>query len=168
MGHYSSKCPEKKNVKEKTERDMATFVAVEDCAMKFEQGFSLVSIDSSVESSAFENVLVVDSGATRHMTGVYDLVQMITMLRPRHFIQTDIDSPQIAIRGVGTIGFQLDLGEILEIHGVLFVPGMRVYKPSVSSFEDEGYGMMVRSGHVFVYRGDEPVGTTIILEDCRD
>ena len=38
----------------------------------------------------------------------------------------------------------------------------------MSSFEDEGYGMMVRSGHVFLYRRDEPVGTTIMLEDRRD
>ena len=50
MGHYTSKCPEKKNVKEKTERDMAESAAVEDYATKFEQEFSLVSIDSIVGS----------------------------------------------------------------------------------------------------------------------
>ena len=71
MGHYSSKCLEKKNVKEKTERNMAVTAAVENYAAKFEQEFSLVSIDSSVGSSVFENVWVVDSGATRHMSGVW-------------------------------------------------------------------------------------------------
>ena len=73
----------------------------------------------------------------------------------------------MAIQGGGTIRFQLDLGEILEIHGVLFVPGMRVSKLLVSSFEDEGYGMIVRSGHVFLYQRDEPVGTTILLGDRK-
>ena len=102
------------------------------------------------------------------MTGIYDSFQMITTLGPRHFIQTDVDSPQVAIRGVGTIRFQLDLAEFLDIHGVLFVPRMRVSKLSVSSFEDEGYGMMVRSGHVFLYQRDEPVGTAILLGDRRD
>ena len=87
---------------------------------------------------------------------------------PRHFIQTDIDSPHIAIQGVGTVRFQLDLREILEVHGVLFVPGMRMSKLSVSSFEDDGYGMMIRSGHIFLYRRDEPIGTTILLGDRRD
>ena len=96
------------------------------------------------------------------MTGIYDIFQIITKLGPRHYIQTDIDSPQVAIRGVGTVRFQLDLGEILEIHEVLFVPGMRVSKLSVLSFEDEGCGMMVRSSHVFLYRRGEPVGTTIL------
>ena len=69
-------------MKEKAERDMAASAAVEDYAMKFEQEFSLVSIDSSVKSSSFENVWVVDSGATRHMTGVYDFFQRITTLGP--------------------------------------------------------------------------------------
>ena len=64
--------------------------------------------------------------------------------------------------------FQLDLGEVLEIHEVLFVPRMRVSKLSVSYFEDEGYRMMVRSGHVFLYRRNEPVGNTIMLGDRRD
>ena len=86
MGHNSSKCPEKKNVKEKTERDMAASAAVEDYAMKFKQEFSLVSIDSSVGSSSFENVWVVDSGATKHMNGFYGSFQMITTLGLGHFI----------------------------------------------------------------------------------
>ena len=71
-------------------------------------------------------------------------------------------------RGVGTFMFQLDLGEVLEIHEVLFVLGMRVSKLSMSSFEDEGYGMMLRSDHVFIYQRDEPVGTAILLGDHRD
>ena len=103
LGHYATKCPKKKIVK--TERDVAASAVVEEYAKKFEQEFSLVSIDSSVGSSTFKHVWVVDSGATKHMTGVYDSFQMITMLGPGHFIQTDIDSPQIAIQGVGTVGF---------------------------------------------------------------
>ena len=102
------------------------------------------------------------------MTGVYDFFQIITMLGPRHFIQTNIYIPQIAIQEVGIVRFQLDLREFLDIHGVLFVPVMRVSKLSVSSFKDEGYGMMVRSSHVFLYWRDEPVGTTNLLGDHRD
>ena len=60
-------------MKEKTERDVAAFATVEDYSMKFEQEFSLVSIDSSVGISSFKNVWVVDSGATIHMTRVYDI-----------------------------------------------------------------------------------------------
>ena len=41
-------------------------------------------------------------------------------------------------------------------------------KLSVSSFEDDGYGMMIRSGHIFLYQRDEHVHTTILLGDRRD
>ena len=87
----------------KTERDVAASAVVEEFTTKFEHEFSLVSIDSSIGSSISEHVWVVDSGATKHMTGVYDSFQMITMLGLRHFIQTDIDSPHIFIQGVGTV-----------------------------------------------------------------
>ena len=53
MGHYALNCLEKKNVKEKIERDMAASATVEDYTTKFEQEFSLVSIDSSIGSSVF-------------------------------------------------------------------------------------------------------------------
>ena len=100
MGHYALKFSEKNIVK--TERDVETSTVVEEYTKKFEQGFSLVSIDSSVGSSTFEHVWVVDSSATRHMTRIYDSFQMITWLGPGLFIQTNVDSPQIAIQGVGT------------------------------------------------------------------
>ena len=102
------------------------------------------------------------------MTRLYDAFQIITKLGPGHYVQTNIDNPQVAIRGVGIVRFQLNLGEVLEIHRLIFVPGMRVSKLSVSSFEDEGYGMMVRFGHIFLYRRDELVDTTILLGDRRD
>ena len=51
MGHYASKCSEKK--KEKTKRHMATYAVVEDYVLKFEHEFSLVSIDSSIGRSVF-------------------------------------------------------------------------------------------------------------------
>ena len=56
----------------------------------------------------------------------------------------------------------------MEVHEVSFLPEMRVRKLSVSSFEDDGYGMMIKSCHIYLYRRDEPVGTTILLGDRRD
>ena len=70
LGHYATKCPEKNILK--TERDVAASAVVEEFAAKFEQEFSLVSIDSSIGSSIFEHVWVVDNGETIHMTRVYE------------------------------------------------------------------------------------------------
>ena len=51
MGHYPSKCPEKK--KEKTNIDMSSSTIVEYYAVKFEQYFYLVSIDCNIGNSVF-------------------------------------------------------------------------------------------------------------------
>ena len=91
MGHYASKCPEKK--KGKTEKDLEVSAVVEDFAAKFEQEFSLVSIDSSIGSSSFEHVWIVDSGSIKHMTRVYDDFQTVTELGPGQYVQMDIDNP---------------------------------------------------------------------------
>ena len=53
LGHYATKCLEKKIVK--AERDVAASAIVEEFATKFEQEFSLVSIDSSIGSSTFQH-----------------------------------------------------------------------------------------------------------------
>ena len=50
---------------------------------------------------------------------------------------------------------------------MLFVHGMRVSKLSVSSFKNDGYGMMMRSGHIFLYQRDMLVGTTFSIGDRK-
>ena len=61
--------------------------------------------------------------------------------------------------------FQLDLGEILEVNRVLFVPGMKVSRLSMSSLEDDGYGFFVETGQMFLYQIENPVGTTIFTQE---
>jgi hypothetical protein len=57
-----------------------------------------------------------------------------------------------AIRGVVRIKFQLEFGELLEVDGVLFVPGLRVNLLSMSALGDVGYATLFNGGHVFIYR----------------
>ena len=64
--------------------------------------------------------------------------------------------------------FQLDLGIVLEVNRVLFVPGMKVSRLSMSSLEDDGYGLFVKTGQMFLYQIENPVGTTILLGNKRD
>ena len=45
---------------------------------------------------------------------------------------------------------------------------MGVSKLIVPFLEDDGFGMMVRFVHVFIYWEEKPIGITILLGDCRD
>jgi hypothetical protein len=67
------------------------------------------------------------------------------------------------VRGVGRVRFRLEYGRLLEVDGVLFVPGLRVNLLSVSSLEDVGYCILFMRGHVFIYReGVDPVKPQLI------
>jgi hypothetical protein len=57
-----------------------------------------------------------------------------------------------AVRGVGNVRFQLEFGGLLELDGVLFVPGLMVNLLSVSALEDVGYCALFKREHVFIYR----------------
>ena len=65
--------------------------------------------------------------------------------------------------GVGNVRFQLEFGGLLEIDGVLFVPGLSVNLLSVSALEDVGYCILFKREHVFIYRqGVDPIELQLI------
>ena len=55
------------------------------------------------------------------------------------------------MRGVGTIHFQLEFYEFLEVDGVLFNPWIRFSILSVSTLEDEGYEVGYRDGATLIH-----------------
>ena len=58
------------------------------------------------------------------------------------------------VKGVGCLRFQLEFGELLEVSKVLYVPRLRENRLSIPALEDEGYTIMLKKGHIFIY----PVG----------
>ena len=88
------------------------------------------SIDSSID---YHDTWIVDSMSNSHMTRKYEVFQRIEEIAPGHFVELDIGNSQAEIRGVGTVKFQLDLGEILKVNRVLLVPSMKVSRLSMSS-----------------------------------
>jgi len=73
MGHYAVTCPEKKK-KGKT-RDMAASADVETFSRRFDEDFALMAGRPSDESCSV--TWYIDSGASRHMTGVREQSTMI-------------------------------------------------------------------------------------------
>jgi hypothetical protein len=67
------------------------------------------------------------------------------------------------VHGIGNVIFQLEFGELLELDGILFIPGLRVKLLSVSVLEDVGYCILFKREHVFIYRqGVDPVKLQLI------
>jgi hypothetical protein len=70
LGHFASHCPNRK--KEKDKSCAVASIVVDDFSKEFEKEFCLVSLDSSMGSSErFADSWIIDSGASKHMTGMW-------------------------------------------------------------------------------------------------
>ena len=71
------------------------------------------------------------------------------------------------VRGTGTVCFQLQVGGLLEIGGVLFVPRLGKNLFSVATLEDASYTTLFRRGHVFIHSENEGLDSMILFGERR-
>ena len=158
MGHYVVVCLEKKKKKGKNQ-NMAASAEVEDFTDRFDREFGFIACESSSAGSPATNVQrehafpstsgassgiwYVDSGASRHMTGVREYFSELSESG------TDIevvlgDDRVVRVVSVGTLTFQRESEPPLKVSDVLYVPGMRKNLIFVSALEDRGYEILFR------------------------
>ena len=87
------------------------------------------------------NSWLVDSGASKHMTGNRGV---LTIYRMKKFTtQVDLgDDSTYKIEGVGSTSLQLDLGTVLHINDILYVPRLNKNLQPVTILEDKGYKVL--------------------------
>jgi len=75
LGHLISQCPVKIGKGKETEKATTTSTEIETFTNKFEQGFSLVTVVSRIDSTDPErsNRWVIDNGASCHMIGIWQV-----------------------------------------------------------------------------------------------
>ena len=131
-------CPEKK--KKRKNQSMATSAEIEDFTDSFDREFEFIACKStSVGSPAMEVerecafpstsrasscIWSVDSGDSRHMTGVCEYFSELSESGTDIEIVLGDDSVVRAI-GVGTLTFDREPKPPLKVSDVLYVPGMR-------------------------------------------
>jgi hypothetical protein len=145
QGHYAATCPERKK---RNKKNVAASAVVDEFTSQFEQEFSLVAgLSSSTTSSV---VWYIDSGASRHMTGVRSQFSELT----ERTLETDVvlgDDRTVSAAGVGTVIFQRESLPPLKLCDVLYVPGLTWNLVSVSTIKDRGYEVVFRGGQVLLY-----------------
>ena len=166
FGHYASQCPNTEKRKKKASvPESSAQAAIADFAKSFDEDFALVSVASSVGScrKILSHEWLIDSGATKHMTDTLSRFFSVSEVGPGHFVQQG-DSVR-AVRGIGSVRFNLFDGETLVLHGVLYVPELKISLISVSALESMGFGVLFKREHVFLI----PVGNVdgTILLGCQ-
>ena len=102
---------------------------------------------------------LVDSGASRHMTGNRGI---LTSYRKKFTTQVELgDDSTYKIEGVGSTSLQLDSGTVLHIDDVLYVPGLKKNLLYVVGLEGKGYRVLFMDKKVLVWAKHEKLGSTV-------
>jgi hypothetical protein len=155
-GHYASQCLY--NKKKKPESEVVKF------AERYEREFSLMTGPVGSGCLAFKDIesWFVDSGASRHMTGLRSVFLDLTEIDSDCRVNCGAD-PQLAVKWVGRVRFQLELGGLLEVAEVLYIPELTFNFLSVSALDESGFGVVFYGGHVFLYLVGATPDTTVML-----
>lgn len=105
------------------------------------------TLSSQVTSSS--NTWVIDSGASRHITGFRE--HLDTLVENSNEEVTIGDDSNYPVMGIGTCNINLKSGISLQRTGVLFVPGIKRNIVSVSALEDKGYRLTFMEGKVLAW-----------------
>lgn len=92
---------------------------------------------------------LVDSRASRHMTGYKEI---LSDFRIKNFsVQVELrNEASYAIKGTGSVKFQLECGIVLHLEEVLYVPGLKKNLISVAVLESKGYRVLFMDGKAFL------------------
>jgi hypothetical protein len=120
---------------------------VDEVADRIQREFLLVF---ALSDTVFGNgIWLVDSGASRHMTGSHE---SLTSLSEDSGLQVDLsDNAKCAVKGVGAGSFQLESEKPLRMSDVLYVPGLKKNLLSMSAMEDKGYVVAFLGGQVLAW-----------------
>jgi hypothetical protein len=108
------------------------------------------------------DIWLIDSGASRHMTEYRehhtDLVEKESRL---HVVLGD--NVRYTVKGVGSSSFQLDSDISLQLSEVLYVPGMKRNRVSVSALEDKGYKVSFSEGKVIAWHKNSRMDSARVI-----
>jgi hypothetical protein len=147
--HYAGQCPNKKK------KQTAASATVEEFSAKFDKEFSLVVWLST--RTTHSSVWYINSGASRHMTGVCEHLTNLTQIGDLEVVLGD--EQVVKAVGSGTVSFQKESLSPMLLREVLYVIGLKKNLVSVSAIEERGYEVLFHDGQVLLF----PKGSSITL-----
>jgi hypothetical protein len=109
-----------------------------------------------------DNTWLIDSGASRHMTGFRDhLTNFVEKETHLHVVLGD--DARYNVKGVGNSSFQLDSDMQLQLRELLYVPGVKRNLVSIFSLEDKGYKVTFSEGRVIAWHKDSHINSAKVI-----
>jgi transposase InsO family protein len=166
MGHIAKFClARREEYKRKHKRHHAHVVKDEEPPAKMirEQIKDHVLISTlSGSVTPGEDTWLIDSGASKHMTGQRDIFSCISKKKFSQKVTLG-DDYQYPIKGVGESNYKLNSGNSLKMKDVLYVPGLTNNLLSISSLKKKGFRLAFIDGEVLMWAKGETLNEAIII-----
>jgi hypothetical protein len=166
MRHIAKNCPAiREEYKKRNKRHHAYTVEYEEPPTKMikEQieDYVLISALSGLMSPG-EDTCLIDSGASKHMTGQRDILSCLT---EKNFPQkiTLGDDYQYPIKGVGESNYKLDSRTPMKMKDVLFVPSLTKNLCYISALDKKGFRFAFIDGEVLMYPKGKTMEEAIVI-----
>jgi hypothetical protein len=160
-GHIARNCPTKKKgiqIASIVDVDLEPHQRDEDT--KDESFFFISSFSGTIPTDS--DIWLIDSGASRHMTGYREHLTDLLEKECRLHVVLGYNA-RYTMKGVGTSTFQLDYDTPLQLSEVLFVPGMKRNLVSVSSLDDKGYKVTFFEGKVLAWHENSHMDSARVI-----
>ena len=139
-------CPKKK--KKGKDQHVAASTEMGEFSSRFDQEMALMVGQDTCDTSS--HLWYIDSGASRHMSGVQEQFSELNPRTNQHDIILG-DDRAMRVVGVGDVTFQRESQAPLRLTDVLYVPGLRKKLVSISCIEDMGFAVLFEKGQVYLY-----------------
>lgn len=122
--------------------------------------FYFFALIASVADS--DDLWLVDSGASRHMTGDRD--NLTSLMRRRLSQKVELgDNNSYAVKGIGKTSTELESGENIHLNNILYVPGLKKKSISISCLGDKGDRVSFIDGKVLLWTKGSSIDFAIVI-----
>ena len=109
-----------------------------------------------------ENVWVIESGASRHMTGEHKQLKTLSRRKSSYFVEIG-DRRSYHVRGIGSTSLELENGGNIHLNNILFVSGLQKKLLSISCLEDKVDIVAFIDGKVMVWDKGSSINNAKII-----
>jgi hypothetical protein len=108
------------------------------------------------------DTLLIDSGASKHMTGYKDSFSELVQKDSPHKVKLS-DEYQYPIKGVGEASYKLDSGKPMKIKDVLYVPSLKKNLLAISTLDEKGYKVAFIDGEVLMWPRGKSIDDAVVI-----
>jgi hypothetical protein len=117
---------------------------------------------SALAGSLEDNMWIIDSGASRHMTGDQVRLSNLNEKKTSHKVELG-DKNTYPVKGIGQASIKLESGNNVHLSNVLYVPGLEKNLVSISCLEDKGNRIAFVDGEVLSWSRDSSIENARVI-----